>query len=556
MSAASERHGPPLSAEEGLGALTLPGLLAEVARRHSEREALVWHPPGGAPVRLSYRELYGESLRLARALAAAGIGRGSRVGILMANRPEWVVGLFGATMTGAVAVALNTFATPVELRAQLELADVELLLFEAGVAKRDFVADLHQVSPALAVSRPGAFVDPRLPFLRRLVCVDLPPGAGGAIEAWHDFLAAGETVPEAQVEGRMARLHPVDDGLIFFSSGTTGSAKGIQHSHRAAALQCWRARRWYGLDERVRTWCANGFFWSGNFAMALGSTLAAGGCLVLQHHFEPDEALALMERERVSFAFAWPHQYARLRESPLWERVDLSSLHYVDRDGILASHPSVRTQWREPNGYGSTETFTFVAGWGGEERSDASHGPVLPGNSVRILDPDTGALLPLGETGEIAVKGPTLTRGYLRTPPEETFDRDGYLRTADAGRLDAAGHLWWEGRLGDMIKTGGANVAPAEVDQVLARHPAVRLAVTVGVPDPLLGERVVACVVAREGMAVAEEELIAFARAVLAPYKVPRRVLFFSEGELPVTGSNKVRRRELAALAAARLGDG
>jgi acyl-CoA synthetase (AMP-forming)/AMP-acid ligase II len=236
-------------------------------------------------------------------------------------------------------------------------------------------------------------------------------------------------------------------------------------------------------------------------------------------------------------------------ECPGWKAADLSSLKYVDANGILASHPTVNTRWLEPNGYGATETFTFVCGFAGSQNKDKSFGPVLPGNIVRIVDPDTGETLPLGETGEIIVKGPTLSRGYLKTPPEDTVDEVGFFHPAVAGYFGPSGTLFWKGRLGDIIKTGGANVSPTEIDAVIVEHPSIQSAFTVGVAHDTLGEIVVSCVIVREGHQLDEEEVRQFAKQSLASYKVPRRVLFFSEEDLPMTGSNKIRRPELRKLA-------
>ena len=547
MATLSEIQGPDLSQEEGLGPLTLAGFIAEVTARYSANEALYWRNLDGEDMRWTYAGMHRESLRVARALLALGVGKSTRVGILISNRPEWIFCMFGAAIAGATVVALNTFSTRQELRYQLKLADVELLFMEAAVASHDFVEDILAICPRLTQMAPGQLFTDDLPFLRRVICIDESPACPG-LQPVGDFMAYGNGIPDSVVAAAAASCSPVDDGLIFFSSGSTAQPKAIQQTHRAATLQCWRAGHWYEFDGAVRSWSANGFFWSGNFAMALGCTLGVGGCLVLQRYFQPDEALELFEREKVSYAFAWPHQYARLKESPGWQSANLSSLVYVDARGILASHPTVETSWREPNGYGATETFTFVTGFAGSRNKDNSFGPVLPGNIVRIIDPDTGRILPLGETGEIIVKGPTLSRGYLKTPPEDTLDREGFFHTADAGYFSPQGNLFWKGRLGDIIKTGGANVSPTEVDAVIVEHPAIQSAFTVGVPDATLGEIVVSCVILRKGHEIDEEGVRRFAKQSLAAYKVPRRVLFFSEQDLPMTGSNKIRRPELRKL--------
>lgn len=552
MSALSEIQGPPLQDETGIGALTLPGFIAEIAQTHGNREALRWRDRAGQQRSWTYSAMHRESQAVAKALLAAGVGRGTRVGLLITNRPEWLFAMFGTAMAGGVTVALNTFSTPQELQFQLRQSDVEVLVMEAQVASHDFVADMLALCPGLASAPPGELLQDELPFLRRVVCVDSDKARPG-VQSWDAFLALGARIPDAIVQAAASASSPVDAGLIFYSSGSTAQPKAIQQTHRAATLQCWRFGHWYEVDHTVRTWSANGFFWSGNFAMAFGSTLTVGGCLILQRYFDPDASLALLQEEQVSLAIAWPHQEARLKECPGWAEADLSALVYVDSELILATHPSINTTWRQPTGFGLTETFTFISGCAGSKNAQDSQGPVLPGNTVRIIDPETGAILPLGEIGEIIAKGPTLTPGYVHSLPEELFDREGFIHTADAGYLTAEGLLFWKGRLGDMIKTGGANVSPAEVDAVLREHPGVLYVFSVGVPHETLGEIVVSCVVPREGHALQEDTLRAFAKKTLASFKVPRKVLFFTEEELPMTGTNKIKRAELRAVATTRL---
>ncbi len=172
---------------------------------------------------------------------------------------------------------------------------------------------------------------------------------------------------------------------------------------------------------------------------------------------------------------------------------------------------------------------------------------------MKIVDPLTGTTMPLGERGEIAVKGPTLMLGYAGIPLDQSLDEDGFLRCGDGGYIDAEGRLFWEGRLNDIIKTGGANVSPLEIDAVIRECPGVKLSQTVGVPDELLGEMVVGCIVPHAGRSLDEETIKAFAKQKLASYKVPRRVLFFAEDELKTTGSAKIKTADLRKLAAERL---
>jgi fatty-acyl-CoA synthase len=175
------------------------------------------------------------------------------------------------------------------------------------------------------------------------------------------------------------------------------------------------------------------------------------------------------------------------------------------------------------------------------------------GSTLKVIEPLTGETMPLGERGEIAVKGPTLMLGYCGIPLDQSVDEEGFLRTGDGGWIDAEGRLFWEGRLNDIIKTGGANVSPLEIDAVIREHRGVKVSQTVGVPDELLGELVVGCIVPHEGVTLTEEEIKSFAKEKLASYKVPRRVLFFDEKELETTGSAKIKTAELRKLASDRL---
>ncbi|QDK32249.1 class I adenylate-forming enzyme family protein [Sphingomonas sp. IC081] len=548
-------RGIPLAEEQGIGPLTLGGFLREVTQRHGPAEAAVIHLDGRVE-RWTYDDLWARSMDVARALVACGVGKGTRVGVLATNRLEFLSSVFGTALAGGVAMTVSTFFTPAELETVLQMGGCSVLLLERRVLKKDFAQTLVDLEPQIGSARPGAVASTRFPFLRHLAVIDSDEGLG-AIEGWQTFLARGESVDPVLVDAAAATVQPSDPGVLFFSSGSTGKAKGILSAHRGVCLQLWRWPQWYAVQEPPRTWSANGFFWSGNFAMALGGTLGSGGSLVLQRWFDAGEALALMEAERATMILAWPHQWAQLIAAPNYETVDLSSMVYLDALTPCARHPTISTTWREPaQAFGNTETFTLISVFPSGTREDVagkSHGLPTAGATIKIVDPMTGATMPLGERGEIAVKGPTLMLGYLGVPLDETLDEDGFLRTADGGYLDAAGRLFWEGRLNDIIKTGGANVSPLEIDDVIRAHPEVKMVQTVGVPDELLGELVVSCVVPVEGVRPDAGSIRDFAREKLASYKVPRKVLFVAEGDLKTTGSAKIKTADLRKLAAERL---
>lgn len=547
--------GIPLSEEPGIGALTLGAYLREVTKQFGPREAVVMRSANSVQ-RWSYDELWAASMQVARSLTACGLGKGGRVGILATNRFEFLSSTFGTALAGGVATTLNTFSTAAELDVLLQSSACSVLLFERKVLKKDFVEILVELEPALATAEAGALKSEKYPFLQYLATMDDEDSAG-SIEGWSRFLGRGEPVPEAIIAARAANVVPADPGVLFFSSGTTGKPKGILSAHRGVCLQLWRWRKWLDVGDDVRSWSANGFFFSGNFAWVLGGTFSSGGTLVLQPTFQAEEALELMEAEKVTFIAAWPHQWAQLTDAKNWQDVNLSSLKYIDVNSPVAAHPTINSTWVDAqHAYGNTETFTLSAVFPAntpKSLSEGTHGIPVAGMTFKIVDPLSSEIKPLGESGEIAVKGPTLMLNYIGIPNDEVLDSEGFFPTGDGGFFDEQGRLHWEGRLNDIIKTGGANVSPVEIDLVIAKCPGVKVTKTVGLPDDLLGELVVTCIVPVDGATLGEEQVRAFAREKLASYKVPRRVLFVEESELELTGSAKVKASELKELAARRL---
>lgn len=539
-------RGPPATSERFEGPFTLGGFLTDLGSRHADRDALVFHGPSGV-VRWTFSDLLLQARGVARALMGAGLAPGERVAVLMGNRPEWLGSVFGVALAGGVAVPLNTYLEPPERSYVLEHSDAAMLLMQDRLLGHAYVDEIASQS-----GTPSA--------LRAIACLGIPARAG-AIRAWDSFLAGGASVSDAKLDARAASVSPDDDGVIIYTSGTTANPKGVLHPHRVPVLQSRRFVRHLCLDSSVRSWSAFPFFWTAGFAMVMGATLAAGGCLVLQEAFSPGEALGLLQEERVTTPHAWPHQLAELEEHPDWGRTDLSALRHVESFSSFGRHPSVRVPvdgWSSRGAYGLTETFTIISAIPSDsspEVRDRAHGRILPGNSIRILHPASGEPQPAGADGEIAVAGPTLMRTYVKIPPSETFDPDGFFRTGDAGYVDDEGFLHWTGRTTDMIKTGGANVSPVEIELELLHHPGLVAAGAVGVPHPTLGQMVVVVAVAHEGSQVDEENVRRFLRGRLASYKIPRRVLFVSERDLSLTANAKIRPEELRSLAAERLAD-
>ncbi|HEY8122382.1 MAG TPA: class I adenylate-forming enzyme family protein [Myxococcota bacterium] len=514
--------------------LTLPRFLDDIAARHGERVALRFE---GCD--LSYAQLRAEARAVARGLVAAGIARGEHVAVLFANRPEWAICALGAALAGAVVVPLSTFATPAERAFLLAHSDAVALLYQRALLARDFAAELR------AAPRPAR--------LRLLACwgEQAFPRAAGANVAL-----------EAELEARAASVAPSDPGLLLYTSGTTAEPKGVLHPQRAPVIQSWRFAELMDLTPDDRVLSAQPLFWTAGIAMSLGATLAAGATLLLQESFEPGAALALIERERATTLHAWPHQEQAMAAHPEAVRRDLASLRKLEFTSALAAHARLeRDEWGIYASFGATESFTLASALPARApaaQRRASHGAPLPGNELRILHPETGAQLGAGCEGEIALRGPTLMIGYWKQPRAAAFDTEGFWHSGDTGWLDARGRLHWRGRASGMIKTGGANVSPLEVEAALAAFPGVKSAHALGVPHPALGEALVLCVVLSAESprgAISLDAVREFLRPQLAGYKLPRALLAFAAREVAYTGSQKValaalRERALERLAA------
>jgi fatty-acyl-CoA synthase len=540
--------------------LTLVRFLDDMALRHGERIALRTQASAAAPWQTySCDALRAASRQLARGLIGAGVVKGARVAVWMPNRPEWAIAAFAVALAGGVLVPVNTYATASERDYILRHSDASLLLMQSGLLKHDFLGDLLADHAAIAHGMPGRIRCEALPHLRRVVCLDRVESRG-AIEPWSALEALGDDVSESLLEAASAEVTPSDDGILIYTSGTTAHPKGVLHRQRAAVIQSYRFAELMDLSPDDVVLTAQPFFWTAGIAMSLGAALAAGAQLIVEPVFVPERYLALIESERVTTLHAWPHQEKAMAEHADARTRDLTSLRKIEHSSPLAPLAKlVADEWGTYGSYGLSETFTLAAALPASApamlRRDTSGKP-LPGMRIRIVDPETRAPLDaVGAKGEIAVQGATLMRGYYKVAPELCFDDDGWFHTQDGGSFDGDGHLHWSGRLSNLIKTGGANVSPLEIERALDGHTQLLIAQAVGVPHPVLGEVIVLCAVRAPGATIDEAGLRAGLRERLAAYKVPRRVLFFSPDELSFTANQKLQVAPLRELALRRLAE-
>jgi long-chain acyl-CoA synthetase len=513
----------------------------ELARRHGAKEFLVYEDE-----RISFDAFARAALAVAAALEREGLKKGDRVALVMRNLPEWPVIFFGALIAGAIVVPLNAWWTGPELAYGLKDSGSRFVFADAE--------RLERLQGHLPPSVEQVFV-----------ARGEQTSAAGAVE---DILGPARdwyTLPDGAMPA--VALDPEDDATIFYTSGTTGTPKGALGTHRSLTTNIFatpfslarNALRRGGVPPDPHTapqrviLVTVPFFHVTACLAALMPNAASGGKLILMRKFEPEAAMALIQKERISVTGGVPAIVLSLLEHPKFADYDLSSLELVAYGGApspvaLAGRIRERFAKAAPsNGWGMTETSATCTSHSAEEydHRPASCGPALPVSRVRIMNREGTQELPRGAVGELWAFGPNLVRGYWNRPEDtaEAF-RDGWLRTGDLGFMDEEGFCFVVDRAKDMLIRGGENIYCIEVESVLCEHPAIAEAALIGLPHPTLGEIPAAVVQARA--AVSEQDLRRFAATRLAAFKVPEKILV-SQAPLPRNANGKVVKSELRA---------
>jgi acyl-CoA synthetase (AMP-forming)/AMP-acid ligase II len=519
----------------------LPAMLAEVVAAQGDNDFIVSAVGGGTCQRITYAQADSRSAGMARRLLAAGVAKGTRVGILAPNGPEFAVAFLAVTRIGAVAVPINSFFQPPELAWLLRDADIHTVLSVDTLLGKDMLARIRDaVGPELG-SAPRI---ERLPQLRNV----LPLTDSG--REWPS--AWPEPVPASFLRACEDTVRGADDLVVIYTSGSSSDPKGVIHTHAAAITHSRFIASQHEWEPTDRVYIPMAFFWVGGLIFGLLGPMQIGVAILTEHRFDAGETLRLLEAERATYATGFGHVGPALTNHPDFGSTDLSSLREGYQQVLLAperraSDPSLRVAQ-----LGMTETCSSHTWWPPHEQVPESKrgslGVAAPGYEHKIVDAD-GKAVPAGVTGEICVRGAAMMRGIVGRSHGEVFDADGWYHTKDAGYRDADGHLYFAGRTDDMIKTSGANVAPVEVEAALGRVDGVRIAYVVGVPDPDKGAVVSAVVLLNDGQAIGSEDLVAACRRELAAYKVPKRwVVLTDPGRLPYTTTNKIDKGRLVEL--------
>lgn len=527
-------------------ALTVAEVLTCQARSRGDHPLLVCDRD-----RISYAEADVRSAELARGLIAAGAGKGTHVGLLYPNGPDFVVTMLAVARIGAVVVPFSTFVTARELREQLLDSDVEIFLTTASFRSHDYVQRLAEVLAEPDFESGRRLFSPTAPQLRH-VGISYGPGAVQRVRDIDRFYRLAATVAPELLAATQDDVRGCDPLAIVYTSGSTSAPKGVVHTQAALLGHQRNLNEIRGLTADDKLFCNSPFFWIGGLAFGLLATLLAGSTLVCSNAVDPGATLDLLEAERPTLTNGFSAGIAHLADHPSFPRRDLSSMRRGNLYPIMA--PDVRPADPElrHNMLGMTEAGSIVLISDDEtdqpESRRGSFGRPAPGFETKIIDTQTGLPAVGGEVGELCIRGPYVMQGYYRRSREECFDADGWFHTGDLARVDADGFFYYVGRLSTMIKTAGANVSADEVERAIARVTGGLTAHVVGVPDAQRGQLVAAVVVVPDGAAFDEAALRDRLKAELSAYKIPRRFLVVSRAQLPLLASGKVDGQHLRKL--------
>lgn len=495
--------------------------------------------------------------RLSAGLLALGVGQGDHVGIWLPNIYEWMLVFCATARIGAVIVPVNTRYKTEEAEYVLRQSDAKVLVMFDRMWKSDYYGMLTEMAPDLPRQTAGQLNLPQLPSLRAVLVIADEAPAGTAT------LASAMEPDVSRVAAAEKRVDPRDLLLICYTSGSTGRPKGVMHNH-GVIEQSSKVGRAMGVEPNDRIMAHMPFYHSAGLYMALITSLSLGAALVPMVQWRPRRALELIERHGITMFGGIPTHYYDICAEPDLDTFDLSSLKAAWIGGSAVMQETFERIMRAMHlprllsTYGMTEntiSTSFNAWDDPAALCCRNKAPLLSSCEVKVVDPETFHEMPAGENGEIWCRGETVMIGYYKQPEatKEAITDDGWLRTGDLGHMDPDGYLAVTGRLKELLKIGGTNASPVEIEQQIAAHPAVKSSVVVGVPDERMGEVAWAFVELAPGAQARTEELIAHCAERLADYKVPRQIRFVTD--FPMTATGKIQRNEVAKIALGMLHD-
>ncbi|MCR4316429.1 MAG: AMP-binding protein [Planctomycetes bacterium] len=555
-----------VGSEKPLIGATIDEYFRFIADKYPEDEAIVSIPEN---VRLTYREFAERVDRLARGLLTIGVQLGDRVGIWSTNNVTWLLLQFATARVGAVLVNINPAYRRDELAHALKKARVQTLFLIPEFRTSKYAEMTIDLVPELTVAEPGNLASREFPDLSRVVAFtqegqsEVRPARG--FTKLSEVLARAEEVYDEELLDRATDVGFDDPVNIQFTSGTTGAPKGVVLTHHNVLNNGFFVAEGMRLTHRDRLCVAVPFYHCFGMVISTLGCVTHGATIVIpSEYFDAASVLDAVERERCTVLHGVPTMFSAELEVQKTRKTDLSSL----RTGIMAGAPCPPLLMRKV--IGDLGIRELLIAYGQTEASPATHqthpddsfsrrvnsvGVNLPHQESKIVDPESGRIVPVGTKGEVCFRGYHVMKGYFEDEEatRAQVDADGWLHSGDLGTMDENGYLSITGRLKDMIIRGGENIYPAEIENFYFKNPKVVQAAVFGIPDETMGEEVCMFVTLAEGESAGEDELRDFARGRIAHYKVPKHIFIVSEFPMTVTG--KIQKFRMAELALEMLED-
>ncbi|WP_027967000.1 AMP-binding protein [Halomonas halocynthiae] len=541
---------------------TIGDCFDDTVARFPERDALISRQQS---LRYTWQQLQAEVNNAARALLAIGVTKGDRVGIWSPNCAEWAITQFATAKIGAVLVNINPSYRSHELEYALRQSGTSTLILQGVFKSSDYVATLAELAPeinqpvaAIDASTIGALHSTRLPELKRVICLDKNHCRPGIL-SWQQMLSHSDQVTQQALSELQATLQFDEPINIQYTSGTTGAPKGATLSHHNILNNGFFVARTLGLSEIDRMVIPVPLYHC--FGMVMGNLgcMTHGATMIYPSDgFDPLVTLQTVAEEKATALYGVPTMFIAELEHPEFASFDLSTLRTGIMAGSICPIEIMRQVIDKMNMqdvticYGMTETspVSFQTKTNAPlEKRVTTVGTIHPHLEVKLVSPDTGAVVPRGGTGELCTRGYSVMLGYWNNEEatDKSIDAAGWMHTGDLATMDDEGYVAIVGRIKDLIIRGGENIYPREIEDFLYTHPAISDVQVIGVPDEKYGEEVMAWVKLAGGQQLSEEELIAFCKKSIAHFKVPRYVKFVDEFPMTVTGKiQKFKMREEA----------
>jgi fatty-acyl-CoA synthase len=538
--------------------MTIGEMLESIVAKYPDNDAVVSVHQN---IRWTYREFLEKVNEVARALMGLGIEKGDRVGIWAMNYAEWIAIQFATAKIGAIMVNINPAYRTYELEYVLKQAEIKTLVLQGRFKTSDYVGMFYEACPEVYEQKPGKISSEKFPFLKNVVFIGNIPYNG--MFTWDEFIKKADEISQDELVNRSETLNFDDAINIQYTSGTTGFPKGVVLTHHGVLNNGYIIGEGMKFSEKDRLCIPVPFYHCFGMVLSNMASVTHGSTMVLPSPtFDAAEVLKTVQNERCTALHGVPTMFIAELSHPDFSKYNLQTL----RTGIMAGSPCPVEVMKQVNTmmnmeeivivYGQTETspgVTMTTTKDPLERRVSTVGRAFPHTELKIIDPKTGKIVPLGDIGEICARGYCVMKCYYNNPSatHKTLDHNHWNHTGDLGTMDAEGYFRIVGRLKDMVIRGGENIYPREIEEFLHHHEKISDVYVVGVPDIKYGEELCAWVKVKTGQQLTDAEVKEFCKGRIAHYKIPRYIMFVDDFPMSVSGKiqkYKMREKSIESL--------